>query len=144
MSSVLRIALMTALVVAVAVPTTRANPRMPRSIDVFTTSDRPVHTGEQAQASVYFLDGLNALEQSLGRGLPNDPDKAKTVALQRLNDLEDALQEKVENTLEGLSLATSYQLRKLPAIVFDEGQSVLYGVDHLDRAIAIYQDEIKP
>ena len=144
MPSALRPALIAAFVVAVAVPATQANQRLPRSIDVFTTSDRPVRAGEQFQARMYLLDGLKALERSLSQGLPSTPEKAKAVALRRLNDLGDALQEKVDNAVEGLSLATSYQLRKLPAIVFDDGQSVVYGVDRLDRAIAIYRDGIKP
>ena len=144
MSTAQSLALMAALVVSVAATATDASPRMPESIDVFTTSDRPVLREQQFQARLYLLDGLNALEHSLSQNLPSDPEKAKAIALKRLSVLEDALQIEVENAVEGLSLATSYGLRKLPAIVFDGGESVVYGVDRLDRAIAIYQDSPRP
>lgn len=144
MSTAQSLALMAAFVVSVAATTTDANPRMPESIEVFTTSDHAVHGAQRSHARLYLLDGLNALERSLSQDLPSEPEKAKAIALQRLSVLEDALQIEVEKAVEGLSLATSYGLRKLPAIVFDGGKSVVYGVDRLDRAIAIYQDSPRP
>jgi len=144
MPSLPKLACIAALVVLATAATARANQPLPHDIEIFSTSERPVHADPGQEVNTYQLDSLVSLEQSLSQDLPSDPDKAKALALQRVAAMEEVLQAQVENAAEGLSLATAYGIRQLPAIVFDKGQYVIYGVESLERAIAIYRDFKKP
>ena len=134
------IALIAGLLVTATASIANANQLIPQNIEIFSTSKRPVHADPGRKQSTYHLDALSLLEQALSQDLPSDPDKAKALALERVAAMEQALQDDVENAVEGLSLATAYGLRQLPAIVFDKGRYVVYGVENLERAIIIYQD----
>ncbi len=109
-----------------------------RPIEVFTISGTAIDTAS-LDAKVFFLDGLVALTHDLSHGLPADPDAARRMALQRISELGDGLQSRAQQAVEGLSLAHRYDIRKLPAVVFDAGQTVIYGVTNLDEAAKLYR-----
>ena len=144
MLSLPKLACLATLLVSAMASLANATQPMPQSIKIFSTSQRPVHAGPGLKQRTYHLDALNSLKQSLSQDLPSEPETAKALALKRIAKMEEALQADVENAVEGLSLATSYGLQQLPAIVFDNGQYVIYGVESLERAITIYQDFKKP
>lgn len=115
----------------------------PTSVEVFTTSDIPVDATNH-DAAIYNIDGLAALERELSQGLPADADAAKQVALQRISELGNALQERAEQATEGLGLAYRYGITKIPAVVFDGGRSVVYGISDLDDAVRLYSQGAQP
>ena len=115
----------------------------PRSIDIFTTSEFKIDR-QDIDATIFEIDGLAVLDDELSAGLPADPDGAKQLALQRISELGNALRSKAEQAAEGLSLAHRYDIKKIPAMVFDGGQSVIYGLTDLDQAIDIYRQGATP
>jgi len=117
--------------------------RDPASIEVFTTSDRP--TGDaNTGATIFEIDGLAILDRELSQNLPADPEEAKRLALQRISELGDDLRTRAEQAVEGLNRAHRYEIKKVPAVVFDGGQSVVYGLTDLNQAIEIYRRGGKP
>ncbi len=126
---------------------------MPSSIEVFTNGRYPISGTSSASASasasasvsvpvpvqIYDLDAPDRLEDALSADLPPDPEQAKTIALKRLNDLGAELADMVNQAYEGVTKAMSYELTKIPAIVFDDGASVIYGISDINEAIKHYQ-----
>lgn len=120
-------------------PAALSSDQPPSSIEVFTTSDEPAIGNQAESVVIYEVDGLDKLSESLSENLPNDAEAAKEIALQRIARLGDELRWTVEHAIEGITRAKNYDLKKLPAVVFDEGESVVYGVTDVNRALAIYQ-----
>lgn len=117
--------------------------RDPASIEVFTTSDRQFGSTNTGTA-IFEIDGLAALDRELSQSLPADPEEAKQLALQRISELGDDLRSRAEWAAEGLSRAHRYGIKKVPAVVFDGGQSVVYGLSDIHQAIEIYRQGAKP
>ena len=115
----------------------------PRSIEIFITSEMAI-SGSQASATVYELDGLAALDRELSEGLSGDPAKAQRQALERINALGGGVRSRAEQAIGGLVLAQEYGITKLPAVVFDEGISVVYGTTDVGQAIEIYRAGRRP
>ena len=82
--------------------------------------------------STYNLDALRNLENEIGKYLPEDPVEAQRIAEQRLNSMDESVTTKI---LYGSSLVIKWDIKKLPAFVFGDGQYVIYGVT--DTSIAI-------
>jgi len=115
----------------------------PRSIEIFITSKMDVQDS-QANVTVHELDGLAALDRELSEGLSGDPVTAQRQALERINALGDRVRSKAEHAIGGLVLAQEYGITKLPAVVFDGGISVVYGMTDVDQAIEIYRAGGRP
>lgn len=115
----------------------------PSSIEVFTLSDISIDAAGH-DATLYEIDGLDALERHLNEGLPIDPEAARRLALARINQITDDLQPIAEQAAEGLDRAYRYGLTKVPAVVFDAGHSVVYGVTDLDQAVSFYRQGSQP
>lgn len=90
-----------------------------------------VHAGS---ATVYDLAEAGRLEAALGQGLPKDPAAAKALALARRAPLEADLRA----AYAGRTLALRYGLSKIPAVVFDRGVAVVYGVADVAEAARRY------
>jgi len=114
---------------------------MPSSIEVFTNARYPISGTASASVSIqiYDIDAPDRLEDALSADLPPDPEQAKTIAFKRLNDLGAELADMVDQAYEGVTKAMSYELTKIPAVVFDDGVSVVYGISDLNEAIKHYQ-----
>ena len=113
------------------------------SIEVFTTSDRPMAITESARRSVfaftvYQLDGLEEFEAYLSQELPREPTAAETEALRRLQHIDPLRLEAAKIAARGLTLASEYGIDRVPAIVFD-GRAVVYGVTDVEIAMAHYR-----
>jgi len=116
---------------------------VPSVIEVFTTSDIQIG-GVTNDATIFEIDGLAVLDQELSHGLPTDPEEAKALALQRIGELGDTLRARAEQAAEGLGRAHHYGIKKVPAVVFDGGRSVVYGLTDLGKALDIYRQGAKP
>ncbi|MBA1446456.1 MAG: TIGR03757 family integrating conjugative element protein [Chromatiales bacterium] len=115
---------------------------MPAQIEAFTNSRYPVTnaTITSVPVQIHDLDAPARLEKKLSTGLPSDPEQAKAIALKHLEALgADRLAEMVNQANEGTTQAMNYELVKIPAVVFDNGTSVIYGITDIDDAITRYQ-----
>lgn len=117
--------------------------KRPSAIDVFVTSNGEI-SSPQADVAIHVVDGLAALERELSEGLPDDPKAARELALRRIDALGGGLLSRAESAAEGLVLAQRYGIKKVPAIVFDDGISVVYGITDIGDAIEIYRQGGRP
>lgn len=116
-------------------------------IEVFTSSDLPI-TGKvtinpdsvrsKTDLHIYELDGIQRIEARLSKGLTADPEQAKRVVLQRIQQLDEPARTKMQRTAMGLAKAVQYGVVRYPAIMFD-GEVVIYGVTDIREALHRYQ-----
>ena len=116
----------------------------PEQVDIFTDNAHPIQTPRSWQGQVpiqYFtLDAPMMLEEELSQGLPPDQSLAEQMARQRLATLQSSeLQRRIQTAYAGLLKVLDYQLDRYPAVVFDQGQSVVYGVTDLAQALHRYR-----
>ena len=107
------------------------------AIEVFTDSKFQVVRIPE-NTTVYVIDRIDQLQQTLSKDLPSDPDKAKQVVLARFQRTDAQLSSELENAAKGLVQAMQYRINRYPAIVFD-GNAVVYGVTDVDAATQLYQ-----
>lgn len=116
----------------------------PRQVEVITDRSHPF-TGVEPNAARLKVQGFDLelpaqLETQLGEGLPSDPTVAARVARQRLESLgRQPLATRFANAYAGLLKALDYGIDRYPAVVFDGGESVVYGVTDLDEALGYYR-----
>jgi len=103
-------------------------------IEIFTDHDYPVTAQGHLNIDIYHLDTPGRIERSLSVGLPADLITAKRIATQRVREIGAAQAGDLKQVFQGLLKARKYQLDRLPAIVFDGGRVVVYGVTDLDAA----------
>ncbi len=84
------------------------------------------------QLAVYNLDAHRDLEKRLSENLPSDLAEAERIANERLKALDGRT---VQEAFRGVALAIQWDLRKAPAIVFGNGEQVIYGVTNLEEAL---------
>jgi len=114
-------------------------------IEVITSDAYPVsgiHALEQQGMIVklYNLDDGKRLVSQLGVGLPHDQDAAKQVLGQRFKTRGNAaVKGQFMQAFEAVTVSTQYGLTRYPAVIFAHGQSVVYGVTDLSRALALYR-----
>ena len=115
----------------------------PLDLEVLTTAAFPVSGADDrrlqgATVTVYAVDGLEQFESTLSQNLPADADAAKTEALRRISELDDARLAPVKDVALGLVKAVQYGVDRYPAIVVN-GTAVIYGVTDLVDALARYE-----
>lgn len=113
-----------------------------QSIEVFTTSDRPVigidHAlSEATNVTVYLVDGLERFEAQLSSRLPRHPTQARSEALRRIQQLTAGNMVQARQAAVGLAEAMQYGIDRYPAIVFD-GHAVVYGAKDFAEALERY------
>ncbi|MEW8139162.1 MAG: DUF1525 domain-containing protein [Candidatus Thiodiazotropha endolucinida] len=86
--------------------------------------------------SVYNIDGHRNLEKELSADLPQNFVEAEKIANDRLMALDGKA---IQDAFRGVALTLQWDLRKVPAIVFGDGDQVIYGVTNLDEALKRYQ-----
>jgi integrating conjugative element protein (TIGR03757 family) len=113
------------------------------SVQVFTTDEQPIVGADHerlraATLMVYAVEGIERFESGLSEGLPADSKSAKTEALRRIQQLDDAHMAPAKNAAIGLATAIQYGVDRYPAVVFDE-RAVVYGVTDLVEALDRYE-----
>lgn len=142
--------LVSALLVLMAAATVHADQNRaghPHIIEVFTSTDLPI-TGaatinpdaalSKTELQIYELDGIQRFEAQLSSNLPTDPDQSKHIALQRIQQLDEANRAQMQRAAVGLSKAVQYGVDRYPAAVFDS-TAVVYGVTNIHTALLHYQ-----
>lgn len=114
------------------------------SVDVFTDSTVfPVMAGNVSTANTGIhleIHDLSARQRLLGeisQGLPSDPALAQDLAAARL-DAGD-FRQRLAAAEADAALAVRYGISKLPAIVFDRGAAVAYGLADVGQAVERYR-----
>lgn len=113
----------------------------PSRIEVFLGARVQVETRAadlEVPVTVYDLDAPARAEAQFSQGLPADHDQAIAEAKRRLADISQSEQDRIKSTFEGLLKALQYGLDRYPAVVFDEGQAVVYGAG-LQEALGYYR-----
>lgn len=125
-----------------------AESRMPSRIEIISDATHPVENIATVQkqlrngASIHYftIDAQVRLDEKLSQDLPADPEQARAIALKRIQALDrPGLARQLSESFEGLLLAQRYGIDRYPAVVFDEGKSVVYGVTDLQEAVRLYQ-----
>ncbi len=128
------------------------------AVEASTTASQPViyYFGtnkyklavKQASIENYNLDELNNLEDVLtkkitaGSPLPKDPEAMDRVANERMEKLDLVhtmhINKRLFHIVQGVARLVRWDIKKLPAFVFDNGQYVVYGVTDPHKAISKY------
>jgi integrating conjugative element protein (TIGR03757 family) len=88
----------------------------------------------------YNLDAHKNLEIEISSDLPKDPVEAQRIANKRIAKLDQA---EVLNLFKGTMLMFQWDIKKIPAFVFEEGKYVIYGVTDTSTAIKRYVNSRK-
>jgi len=106
------------------------------------------HAVKQASIENYNLDELNNLEDVITKKLtessplPKDPEAMDRVANERMEKLDLVhtmhINKRLYQIVQGVARLIRWDIKKLPAFVFDNGQYVVYGVTDPSRAISYY------
>lgn len=145
-SSVLRLGLLVSAF-AWLIPVQAADERDPFRIDIFTDGAYPISGIETVRRDVlteiqlFELDAPDRLEAQLSKDLPEDPIAAERMAAQWLARLDqEKLARQFKAAYVGILKALAYGIDRYPAVVFDQGTGVVYGVTDLPQALAYYRD----
>ena len=117
---------------------------LPTQIEMITDHQHaPVGLHELPKSvvfNVYYLDAPNQLEESLSKDLPSDPRVALRVAQQRLQQFSHVQwQQQAETAFAGVMRALNLGIDRYPALIFDGGTPVIYGVTDVRQALRRYQ-----
>ncbi len=93
---------------------------------------------KQNVLNIYTLDGIQRIQTTLSRDLPNDPEDSKRIVLQRIQQLTASDRANLQRAAVGLAKAVQYGVDRYPAIVLN-GRLAIYGVTHLSEALHRYQ-----
>lgn len=112
------------------------------SVEVFTTPHYRVTGIEHAQRAVpmdevrvYDLSEAMRFESALSEGLPSDQAEAARIATNRIRNVDP---KQFQKAFGGLVRASTLQLDRVPAVVFD-GHAVVYGVTDVVEAYGHYR-----
>jgi len=118
----------------------------PHEIKIFTDKNFPI-TGIEAlresgvQITVYDLGAPKRVARALGAGLPGNPEQAQTAMRAKVNAMGmDEIKRRFKSAYAGLVQALNYRIERYPAVVFDRGDAVIYGVTDLSEALRQYRD----
>jgi len=112
-------------------------------IEIFVDDANPIQrvkngAGRDIEFVIYDLSAPERFEKELSRGVSGSLDQVKRKVLKKIQGLSTSyMEEHVMTPYKGLLKAMEYELIKLPAIVFNNGESVIYGVRSIKKAIQI-------
>ncbi len=114
-------------------------------IEVFTSDSYPI-TGENRlnkqgiKIQHYNLDdGDRMVANKLEANLPKNQQAAEAEMTKRIKRIGQAALSKMFNdAFQGIIIGTRYGLTRYPAVVFNQGASVVYGVTDINKAVALY------
>lgn len=118
-------------------------------VEVFVNKKVPVQSGfkntlgESVEVVVYDLSGPEKYEDDLSKGMDftnSTHEEITNAVLKRVNGMsKQYMDEYVVRSYKGLLKATEYKITKIPAIVFNNGKNVIYGVADISKAIQLHQ-----
>ncbi len=121
------------------------NPNKIFYIEVITSDAYPVSGLNLIQKKgiavrLYNLDDGKRMVSQLEANLPKSEQAAKKAMALRIKKIGDhALKKKFSDAFQAIIIGTQYGLTRHPAVVFNHGQAVVYGVTDLTRALTLYR-----
>jgi integrating conjugative element protein (TIGR03757 family) len=120
----------------------------PSQIEVFVAPEQAGQVSGQSaieaqypglRIQVFDLGAAARFEDQLSEGLSIDPDTAQAQVQQRLQAMGPDIEAHMRQAFGGLVRADQLGIDRLPAVVFDDGQAVVYGVTDLPTALSHYR-----
>ena len=119
----------------------------PVTVEVFVSAEDEFEVPRQWSALegrdyrlvVFEVDGFETIERELSQGLPADAERAQAIVEARLAAGGGALQQRMQRTGVGLERALQMKINEYPAIVFGEGEAVVYGETDLLAAVRAFE-----
>lgn len=100
--------------------------------------------GQGIEVKTYNLDDGKRLTANLATGLPPNQEQAKRTLEQRFKQQGmEAVKQQFMRAFQGRIVGVQYGVSRYPAVVFNQGQAVVYGVTDLSRALAIYREWLR-
>ena len=134
-------ALLTVVLTGMVVQGQVQNSEFPKLlIEIFVDGAGPVIRGPESESVkiiVYRLAAIERFQQVLSRGLSADPEQARLLVLERLQEMEAGQGSELQQAAQGLVQALRYNLDRYPAIVLD-GKAVVYGLTDIEAASRLY------
>ncbi|CAC9453783.1 hypothetical protein BSPLISOX_1726 [uncultured Gammaproteobacteria bacterium] len=91
----------------------------------------------------YLIDSGRGFETKISKGLSANKKKAMQQIKQRFARHKDQWVANAKRAWQGAINAQSLNIEKVPAITFDKGKTLIYGVTNLLEALKIYKREVK-
>lgn len=115
-------------------------------VEVFHGADQQIinlkDASRAATVTVYDLSEPSRIEDRISLNLSSTPLIAQRQAKKILEDHGPSIMREFAEAYQGTLKANDYQLTKLPAIVFNHGDSVVYGELNIAKAIQIYNQSL--
>ncbi len=88
---------------------------------------------------LYDLQAGERMEQALSQGLNGPNQHAKQQLELRFARIgREKLEAQLKTAFQAIIQSVAYQLDRHPAIVFNQGEAVIYGVTDLNQAVSLY------
>lgn len=117
----------------------------PQKVEIFTNRAFPLtglervgHLFPGERLKIFDLDAVAVLEHDLSAGLPAEETEAKRFIEKRLSAMGPDIVMRFARAYQGVIQAQRYGLTQYPAVVFDGGQSVVYGEMDVTTALGRY------
>jgi integrating conjugative element protein (TIGR03757 family) len=89
----------------------------------------------------YLIDAGRDFESKISQGLSNNRSTAQKQIRQRFNTHKKSWVAQAKSAWQGAINAQSLHIEKVPAITFDKGKTLIYGVTDLSKALNIHRQE---
>jgi integrating conjugative element protein (TIGR03757 family) len=89
----------------------------------------------------YLIDGGRDFESKISQGLSKNRRTAQKQIRQRFNKYKKSWVAQAKSAWQGAINAQSLNIEKVPAITFDKGKTLIYGVTDLSKALNIHRKE---
>lgn len=114
------------------------------TIELFVDQPIRIPSDYEHQIIVHDLSAPERLSQQYLPELPPNPESAKKIAMEFFaSEKGQEYQDKLKAAYQHKTLLMRYNVQKIPAIVFDEGDAVIYGLTDVEKALTIYQQHNK-
>ena len=91
------------------------------------------------EVKLYNFDDGKRMIKKLEAGLPNSEEAAKKAMQQRIKSMGNATLKKLfTDAYQAVIIGTKHGITRFPAVVFDRGESVVFGVTDIPHALALY------
>ena len=113
-------------------------------VEVFSTAEFE-WSNQRAAASccdirMHFFDELESFTQTLSGQLSANPAIAEREAMALFEANHSQLESIAQRQADTLRQAMAYKIERYPAVVFEHGEAVVYGVTDIGKAILIYKE----
>lgn len=109
------------------------------NIQIFTDTIHPVNTANitsDVHIEYYKLDQLNLLIKKINQAIHNEN---KENAAAQTKKMIIVYKHAINHAVLGMNLAQKYEIKKIPAIVFDQGKYIVFGQISLQKSFQEYK-----